>query len=285
MPAEASLTTAFRIRLTILIGLLSVTVLWALNDIHSRRTRTEWQRPVSVAVALVELGPVDRSALAALNARFAVLESRLAEEYHRYGGQLARPVVFTLFGPTASDRPPPHDPEGDLPSLARHAYELWRWTRAVDARTDLPARSFDSRIYLVLRAPRNTGLEWVEGSSELGGRVGLAKIELDSSAVDLALFVVSHELLHTLGASDKYDATGRALIPDGLAEPERIPRYPQRYAEVMARNLVEGPGAERPPDTLSELRVGIATAREVGWAKAREPSEPHALGSVLVSKK
>ncbi|MEO8903646.1 MAG: hypothetical protein ABI488_15295 [Polyangiaceae bacterium] len=259
---------ASRLRLTAWVGLLGITVLWALYDIHSRRARTEWARPVQVAVALVEFGKVDPRAVEALRARFPTLEERLASEYHRYGGRLARPVQFTVFGPVTVDRAPPPDPDAGLSSLARHAYEQWRWTHAVDEGANLPARSFDSRIYVLARAPQDANRNWVEGSSEFGGRVGLARVDLDTTVVDLALFVVSHELLHTLGASDKYDAAGRALIPDGLVEPRRVPLYPQRYAEVMTRNLVLAPGLERPPESVSELGVGVETAREIGWTSS-----------------
>jgi hypothetical protein len=272
MRTEAKGRKAFRIRLGILIGLLAMTVAWAGHDIHSRHARTDWQRPVTVAVALVQLGPVDQSALSALHARFGVLEARFAAEYRRYGGRLERPVTFTLYGPVNVDRPPPADPDSDVPSLAQHAWQLWRWTHAIDEGCALPTHSFDSRIYLVMRAPRDRSLQWVEGSSELGGRIGVAKVELDVTSVDLALFVASHEFLHTLGASDKYDATGRALVPSGLVEPDRAPRYPQRYAEVMARNIVLGPGSERPPESIAELGVGIVTAREIGWAPGLAPA-------------
>jgi hypothetical protein len=272
MPAERRTRGAARVRLTLLLGLLATTVLWALYDIHSRRVRTEWERPVEVAVDLVELGVVDPGAIRALRARFPALEDRLAAEYHRYGGRLARPVRFTLFGPVMVDRPPPADPDATLSSLAQHAYEQWRWTRAVDQGSALPARNFDSRIYFVARPPRDVQRNWVEGSSEEGGRVGVARIDLDATMVDLALFVVTHEFFHTLGASDKYDANGRALIPDGLVEPRRTPLYPQRYAEVMTRNRVLAVGVERPPDSLAELGIGAATAREIGWASS-EPEK------------
>ncbi len=259
---------ASRLRLAVLVGLLGITVLWALYDIHSRRARTEWEHPVEVAVDLVELGKVDPRAIDALRARFPALEARLASEYHRYGGRLARPVQFTIFGPVLVDRAPPPDPDAALSSLARHAYEQWRWTHAVDEVSNLPARSFDSRIYVLTRPPLDANRNWVEGSSELGGRVGVARIDLDVSVVDLALFVVTHEFFHTLGASDKYDASGGALIPDGLVEPSRVPLYPQRYAEVMTRNLVLAPGLERPPESLSELGVGLGTASEIGWTSS-----------------
>jgi hypothetical protein len=105
---------------------------------------------------------------------------------------------------------------------------------------------------------------FVEGVSQQGGWVGIVEVELDESMVDFALFVATHELLHTLGASDKYDANG-TIVPDGLAEPDRSPLYPQRFVEVMARHRPIAPGHEVPPDSLTELRVGAVTAREIGW--------------------
>lgn len=268
---DGSRTVASRLRLAILIGLLTATLAWAWHEIHSRRARNEWQRPLEVAVAFVQLGAVEPLVVQALQARFPALEERLENEYRRHGGQLHRPVHFTLFGPVTVDRPPPPDPDATILSLARHTYERWRWTHAVDVGSDLHTQRFDSRIYLLLRAPHDSTLSFVEGSSELGGRVGIARIELAVTTIDLALFVVTHELFHTLGASDKYDANGLTLIPDGLVEPERVPLYPQRYAEVMTRNLVVAPGAEHPPDSLAELGVGALTAREIGWSGSERP--------------
>ncbi len=268
MPAEPTARIGARLRLWTLLLLLAGTVFYAWHEVRSRRARTEWQRPLQVAVALVQLDPVEPAALEALNTRIPALEARLAAEYHRYGGQLERPISCTAFGPVSVDRAPPNDPDDGIASLALHAYRQWRWTRAIDHAADLPWGQFDSRIYVVVRAPHDRSRSLVEGSSELGGRVGVARIELDSTTVDLALFVVTHELFHTLGANDEYDANGRALIPGGLVEPDRVPLYPQRFAEVMTRNLVLAPGNERPPDSLAELGVGGVTAREIGWSSS-----------------
>jgi hypothetical protein len=106
----------------------------------------------------------------------------------------------------------------------------------------------------------------VEGASEQGGRIGIASCDLGDDMADFALFVAAHELFHTLSATDKYDASGHTLVPEGLAEPERAPRFPQRYAELMARNRPLDAEREAPPTSLSELRVGPYTAQEIGWA-------------------
>ena len=84
---------------------------------------------------------------------------------------------------------------------------------------------------------------------------------------DFTLFVAAHELLHTLGATDKYDANGLALDPTGLAEPSLVPKYPQRFAEVMARNRPLAADREAVPAALSELAIGALTAQEIGWRR------------------
>ena len=40
--------------------------------------------------------------------------------------------------------------------------------------------------------------------------------------------VIAHELLHTLGATDKYDPVNNApRFPDGYGDPQQMPLYPQ----------------------------------------------------------
>ena len=73
--------------------------------------------------------------------------------------------------------------------------------------------------------------------------------------------------MHTLGATDRYDAAGRTIVPDGLAEPTRVPLYPQRFAEVMGRNRPLSLGEEVVPASLDELALGDRTATEIGWLR------------------
>jgi hypothetical protein len=107
----------------------------------------------------------------------------------------------------------------------------------------------------------------VEGSSEQGGRIGMVAVDLDDLTTDFALAVIAHELFHTLDATDKYGADGLATVPDGLAEPDLSPRYPQRFVEIMTRGRPTSPSSEKVLDTLADLAVGPATAREIGWAR------------------
>jgi hypothetical protein len=78
--------------------------------------------------------------------------------------------------------------------------------------------------------------------------------------------VIAHELLHILGATDKYDMqTGQPLVPDGLADPGQSPLYPQQRAEIMAGRIASGPNNWRRPATLETCVIGPVTAAEIGW--------------------
>lgn len=257
----------FYVRVTILLTVLAGVLLWAWADVRSRRARNTWDHTLYVAIAVVRLERVDDGAIAAMQARLPALEDRLAAEMTRYRLGAPRPVRFSLVTPVDATSPPPL-PEGDGPvDAVKHSFALSAYLKDVDARAGIDASIFDARIYVAVRRTRREERTLVEGRSEQGGRVGLVEVELDAESGDLPLIVVAHELLHTLGATDKYDGTGRTLVPLGLAEPERDPLYPQRFAEIMSRNLPLSPSTERVPEGFGEVAVGRATAREIGWEK------------------
>ena len=50
--------------------------------------------------------------------------------------------------------------------------------------------------------------------------------------------VITHELLHTFGATDKYDfATNRPRFPEGYAEPHANPLYPPQDLGAFEQRL------------------------------------------------
>jgi len=76
--------------------------------------------------------------------------------------------------------------------------------------------------------------------------------------------VIAHELLHTLGATDKYDPDGQPLYPIGFADFIAEPCYPQSMAEIMAGRIPLSPGKAEIPKNLAETVIGYATAAEIG---------------------
>jgi hypothetical protein len=257
----------FRVRVTVLLLVLAVVLLFAWRDVRRRHGRTSWDRPLAIAIVLVRRTPLDPAAIAAFEDRVAVLDARLAEERRRYRPGALRPFMLAFVGPVDDADPPPKPAGETLLDAAKQAWRRWRWTSAVDSLAGLDGSQYDSRIYVSACAPEDASRERVEGESEEGGRLGTVEVELDPSMVDFALFVAAHELFHTLGASDKYDAAGRTLVPSGFAEPDRTPPLPQEFVEIMAENRPIGPSLEVPPDSLVELAVGPTTAAEIGWTK------------------
>jgi hypothetical protein len=260
----------FRLRVTLLLLVLAGVLLWAGNDWWRRRERKTWKQPLRVALVLVERQPLPGDASRDLASRAFELERRLNREYVRYApgaGRAADGFSIVVKGPVASQDDPPRVAEQDVWGLMRHSYALWQWTRRIDQRAAVEWRGYDARIYLVLRPAERELPAFVEGESEDGGRIGVALADIRPDMLDFALIVAAHELFHTLGASDKYDAQGRASFPDGFADPGQAPLYPQPGAEIMARNLPLSPTSERPPETLEELSIGPATAREIGWTR------------------
>ncbi len=257
---------ARRIRVGVLLAVLAAVLAYAALDRHRRLRRKEWLEPLPIALVVLRRGQVDDDAIAALRSRLPALEAQLGAELQRHRATAMRPFSFVFHGPVdvAAGAPLP-DGFGAW-ELVVNTYRRWRYTRSVDAAAGVGG-GYASRIYLVVKPGDGGGQLTIEGTSELNGRVGMVEVELDRGMVDFALFVVTHELLHTLGASDKYDASGHARVPDGLADPTQTPLYPQARAEVMARNRPLGGGVEKPPSRLSELAVGELTAREIGWRK------------------
>jgi len=246
---------------------LAAVCLWACEDVRTRRARNEWSTPIRVGLVLVRHGAVDERALSILRQRVPALQERLTAEFRRYQPERTAPMIELVpYGPVTMSEETPSESGASLWSRAVDTYRLWRYTSRIDRAAEVPTHTLDSRIYVVAGAARGAR-NFVEGFSEAHGRVGVARVDLSLDTVDLALFVAAHELLHTLGATDKYDDQGRTLRPFGLPDPDLAPELPQLSAEIMARNRVVSRTSETPPSSLDELSVGRWTAEEIGWTR------------------
>jgi hypothetical protein len=96
------------------------------------------------------------------------------------------------------------------------------------------------------------GLVHAFGSKELQGRNNL---------------VIAHEMLHTVGATDKYNENGEPIFPEGYAEPNKKKRYPQRRAEIMAGRIPLNSDESSMPTSLRKCVLGDLTAQEIRWKR------------------
>ncbi len=246
-----------RLRVGVLLVVLAGVGAWALSVRQRRLERTRWRRPLEVSVVLLGERAAPPEVTAAWQAQLPSLERWLDNEVSRHHCGEQAGVRLHLGGPLVVERLPAYLPDDDRwLTRAHHAFTLDRTLAALDARAGLPKAAV--RLYVLL-AP-TAAAATVEGAGEVGGDAGFVTATSDEDP-SFALVAVAHELLHCLGATDKYDGAGHARAPDGLVEPAR--GYPQAYGEIMVGEVPLAPGRGRNPASLDEVRMGDATAAEI----------------------
>jgi hypothetical protein len=227
---------------------------------------TDWDDTLYMAVY-----PVDgdgsartRAYLAALRKEtFAPVAEFVAREAARHGVALAEPLAIEL-GAQAPAPPAPPDGGNALAAIVWSLRMRFHAARVEHAQ-DLPAP--DVRMFVVYHDPATHA----RLAHSLGLEKGLVGVVNAYAADDYAgsnAVVIAHELMHTLGATDKYDrATSLPRHPDGYAEPEREPLYPQRRAEIMGGRVPLSPTTAEMPDGLGQCVVGALTAAEIRWRR------------------
>ena len=121
-----------------------------------------------------------------------------------------------------------------------------RWWASQHDRIDGPKPHI--RLFVLFHDPERTNhLPHSTGLSK--GRIGVIHAFASRQQRRQNAVVITHEMLHTFGASDKYElATGQPIWPQGYAEPERTPRLPQRIAEIMGGRVpIDEQQSEIPP--------------------------------------
>jgi hypothetical protein len=265
--------TRRRVRISILLLILAFVSVWAWMRQERRAERTQWERTIQVAVVILVDGEVDAPVLTALVSGLRRLDDQLETEFGSFHERTVVPFRFEAVGPMSVEESVPELPM--VPSVWDVIEYTWfqnRFMQKVNDRIGLSPADFDSRIYLVARPARTSGSDrFVEGIAEWGGETGIVQITLEMDTVDNALIAAAHEAMHTLGATDKYEGQGRTLAPQGFAEPGRDPLYPQRWLEIMAKEIPVTASTGRLPNSVSEMRVGAMTAVEIGWVKKGAP--------------
>ena len=254
-----------KIRISLLLLILFVVAFGAWFDQH--RT-TSWQHTVWVGVFPVN---ADGSAVAAQyieqlqEADFNPVDEFLAREAQRYGVSLDEPVIVRLY-PALQAQPPAL--AADAGPLGRALWSLKLRRYRSQALGTIGRARPQIALFLLYHDPERAAvLPHSRGLQR--GLMGVVHLFATRAQRAQNNVVIAHELLHTFGATDKYDADGVPRFPVGFAEPERQPRYPQRYAELMAGRTPLGPATQVMPDSLAQVLVGPESAREIGWSTHR----------------
>jgi len=244
--------------------LLLVLLVVALTTWQDRYRSTRWREPLYVAIYPIaaDESPVTLRYVAALDGdRFKPIDRFFMREAERY--RLRTPeLVQTRLRSELHDRPPQREPSAGVLATAwwslRLRYWAWRASGHVNEPEDIRLFVLYHDPALTPQVPHSLGLT----KGLIGVVYAFAIPEMDGENA----VVIAHELLHTVGASDKYlPGTDAPRFPEGFGDPNQVPLYPQRFAEIMAGRRMLSAEQWQQAANLDEVLIGPATAVEIRW--------------------
>jgi hypothetical protein len=253
-----------KLRIAILLLILGIA---AWSTWYDRLSTTDWDETLYVGIFPIDDAgnEVAREYIHALSVdRIAEIEQFLNDEARRFGVVIARPVRVQLY-PVVKEAPPTRHTENNLLQDMWWSLKLRMYARRASRASGRPPPQI--RIFVIYHDPTfNRTVPHSVGMQK--GLVGVVHAFADREMGRANNVVIAHEVLHTLGASDKYDpATLAPQFPAGFAEPDLDPLYPQELAEIMAGRYAIDSRTFAMPDSLEEVIVGSATALEIGWKR------------------
>ena len=191
---------------------------------------------------------------------FSGIETFIARETERYESSLQRPVRVEL-GTPIREQPPELPAEPNALKIMWWSLKMRWWSGSVTDSQD--SIEPDVRIFVRYHSPDHpVTLENSVGLQK--GMVGIVNGYASRRHRGTNNVIIAHEFLHTLGATDKYSPTnGHPIGPDGIAEPDRKPLYPQRFAEIMGGRIALAEDDSVIPKSLKYAVIGPQTAREI----------------------
>ena len=250
------------VRITLL---LLVLFFVAMNSWLTKLRSTDWEDTLWVAVYPIngDNSPTTRNYIERLTRdTFQSIETFLAAESSRYGLDIREPVTVRLAPPVEA-HPPAPPARGSTLSIMLWSLKLRYWAWKNDS-FDGPKP--DVQMYVVYYDPsQHDRLNHSLGLQK--GLIGVVNAYASPRLAQRNNIVITHEFLHTVGASDKYDlANNQPIYPTGYAEPDRNPLYPQRYAEIMGGRIPLSENRAEMPPSLNACRIGPGTALEIRWS-------------------
>ena len=195
---------------------------------------------------------------------FSGIESFLARETEPYSKNVARPVRVEL-GSQVTEQPPQLGRSPNMLSVMIWSLKMRWWASSVTESQD----RIDPDVRVFVRYHEPDMAVMLEDSVGLQkGMVGVVNGYASRRYQGTNNVIITHEFLHTLGATDKYSVSdGQPIGPDGLGEPDRRPLYPQRFAEIMGGRIALAEDDAVIPKSLKYAVIGPLTASEINLSE------------------
>lgn len=245
--------------------LLSILFVILASTWMTEKQMAAWERPILVTVYPIVADDEDATR------RFVKdIDADDFRAVNRFFGRASQPYGFTVtpafrfqVAPLSAETPPPVPQQFNTAAIAWWSLKMrwWAWMRELQDGLIAP----DIQMFVLFHS--------LNGNNEVGisvgmrkGRYGIVKAYARESLQAQNLVVFTHEMLHVLGATDKYVlSTGEPNFPHGFADPEQRPLFPQDSAEIMGGRIPVNSFSSAMPDSLEQCRIGRLTAEEIGF--------------------
>lgn len=245
--------------------LLYVLLIVAVGGWLSKARTTDWDKSLEVVVYAINADGraatqhyIDKIK----NNDFLDIEEFFQSEAKRYDLALKKPVDVSFAG-ELKEKPPLPPRGGSQLSIMLWSLKLryWAW------QNDNYPYPEDVQVFVLYFDPEKT--QTVAHSLGLQkGLIGVVNAFASKKMKNENHVIITHELLHTVGAKDKYNPkTNQPLYPIGYVKPEQSPLHPQKKAEIMAGRIAIAESKAEQPEKLKQVVVGEATAIEINWLK------------------
>lgn len=243
--------------------LLYILLMVAVGGWLAKARTTEWDKPINVVVYSIngDASAASQKYIDKLeNSDFDDIEAFFEREAKRYKLALSEPVDVSLAG-ELKEKPPMPPRAGSQLSIMLWSLKLryWAW------QNDNYPYPEDIQIFVLYFDPDQTSTV----AHSLGlqkGLIGVVNAFASKKMKKENHVIIAHELLHTVGAVDKYDpSSNQPLYPIGYADPNQSPLFPQKKAEIMAGRIAVDEKKAEQPRKLKQVVLGEATAIEINW--------------------
>lgn len=244
--------------------LLLILLFVVINEAVNKSQTTSWEAPLWVRIYAVNgdgRSATDKYIDSLESRNFRAIEDFVNREARRYG--LPIEAIDVEYNGRLQSHPP-------QPPSGRNILENIWWSlkfRFWAMRRGWSSDSDAGDVELFVSYYDTAGTQSLRHSVGLqGGLIGIINAFADKSYRGSNQVVIVHELMHTLGARDKYDASNMPLHPQGYAEPWSKPLLPQRKAEIMGGRIPLSPQQAKMPQSLADVTIGVYSASEINWS-------------------
>ncbi len=247
-----------------IVALASVLLVVLVSTWMNERRLASWEQPVWVTIypIVADKDPATEAYAANIDAStFDEINPFFERDLQLYDVTISPALQFQIAPLTREV--PPEIPDRHSPvAIAWWSLKMRWWSWRMDRNDGLI--SPDIQVFVLYHS--------VDGDSEMKmsvgmrkGKYGVVKGYANSSMKSYNQIVIAHELLHVLGATDKYVfATGNPEYPFGYAAPNQRPLFPQTQAEIMGGRIPLSSFKSVMPVSLEQCRIGQKTAEEIG---------------------